>query len=87
MLIRILESIHQDTRPLDRRKNLSGPVSSSEQRMSGRMPLQEFRTAFGLPWWLRWSKNLPAMQETWVQSLGWQDSPGEGNGYPLQYCF
>ena len=54
MLIRILESIHQDTRPLDRRKNLSGPVSSSEQRMSGRMPLQEFRTAFGLPWWVRW---------------------------------
>ena len=25
-------------------------------------------------------KNLPAMQETWVQSLGW-----EGKGYPLQY--
>ena len=20
------------------------------------------------------------MQETWVQSLGWEDSPGEGNG-------
>ena len=30
-------------------------------------------------------KNLPAMQETWVQSLGWEDSPGEGKGYPLQY--
>ena len=30
-------------------------------------------------------KNLPAMQETWVQSLGREDSPGEGNGYPLQY--
>ena len=29
-------------------------------------------------------KNLPAMQETWVQSLGWEDSPGEGNGNPLQ---
>ena len=26
-------------------------------------------------------KNLPAMQETWVQSLGWEDPPGEGNGY------
>ena len=24
-------------------------------------------------------KNPPAVQETWVQS------PGEGNGYPLQY--
>ena len=30
-------------------------------------------------------KNLPAMQETWIQSLGWEDSPGEGNGYLLQY--
>ena len=30
-------------------------------------------------------RNPPAMQETRVQSLGWEDSPGEGNGYPLQY--
>ena len=30
-------------------------------------------------------KNLPAMQETRVQSLGQEDSPGEGNGYLLQY--
>ena len=29
--------------------------------------------------------NLPAMQETWVQPLGWEDFPGEGKGYPLQY--
>ena len=29
-------------------------------------------------------KNLPAM-EIWVQSLGWEDPPGEGNGNPLQY--
>ena len=27
-------------------------------------------------------KNL---QETQVRSLGWEDSPGEENGYPLQY--
>ena len=25
------------------------------------------------------------MQEKWVWSLGWEDSPGEGNGNPLQY--
>ena len=25
------------------------------------------------------------MQETWFQSLGWEDPPGEGNDYPLQY--
>ena len=28
-------------------------------------------------------KNFPAMQETWVQSLGLEDPPGEGNGNPL----
>ena len=40
-------------------------------------------------------KNLPAMQETWVRSLDWEDSSREGNlgdplentgvAYPLQY--
>ena len=30
-------------------------------------------------------KNLPAVWETQVQSLGWEDPPGEGNGNPLQY--
>ena len=30
-------------------------------------------------------KNPPAMQETWVRSLGGEDSPGEENDYPLQY--
>ena len=30
-------------------------------------------------------KNLPAMQETQVRSLSWEDHPREGNGYPLQY--
>ena len=29
-------------------------------------------------------KNLPAMWETQVQSLDLEDSPGEGNGNPLQ---
>ena len=31
-------------------------------------------------------KNLPAGWETWVWTLAWEDPPGEGNGYPLQYC-
>ena len=30
-------------------------------------------------------KNPPEMQETWVRTLGWEDSPGEGKVYPLQY--
>ena len=29
-------------------------------------------------------KNPPAVWETWVQSLGWEDSPGGGHGNPLQ---
>ena len=32
-------------------------------------------------------KNPPAMRETWVQSLGWEDSPGGGHGNPFQYSF
>ena len=33
-------------------------------------------------------KNPPAMQETWVPSLGWGRSPREGNGNPnnLRYA-
>ena len=30
-------------------------------------------------------KNLPAMRETWVQSLGLGRSPGGGNGNRLRY--
>ena len=30
-------------------------------------------------------KNLPTIQETWVQSLGREDPLEEGNGCPLQY--
>ena len=38
----------------------------------------------GFPKWLsRWL--LPAMQETQIRSLGRENSPGEGNGNPLQY--
>ena len=30
-------------------------------------------------------KRLSTMRETWVRSLGWEDSPGDGNGNLLQY--
>ena len=30
-------------------------------------------------------KNPPAMQEIWVQSLGWERSSGEGNGNLFQH--
>ena len=32
-------------------------------------------------------KTLPAMWETRLQSLGLEDSLGEGNSYPLQYTY
>ena len=32
----------------------------------------------GLPQWLRQLRNLPVMQETRVQSLGWEDALEEG---------
>ena len=30
-------------------------------------------------------KNWPAMWDTWVQSLGWEDPPEKGMASPLQY--
>ena len=30
-------------------------------------------------------RNPPAMQETWVESLGWEDPLEGGHGNPLQY--
>ena len=42
-------------------------------------------TPWRLPFIAQLVKNLPAMQETWIQSLGWEDPPGEGNCNPLQY--
>ena len=31
------------------------------------------------------SLNLPAIQKTPLRFWGWEDSTGEGKGYPLQY--
>ena len=31
-------------------------------------------------------KDLPAIQETWVQSLAWDDPLEKGKATPLQYC-
>ena len=46
--------------------------------MSALVALWPSHLAVGLPWWLRQSKTLPAMQETWVQSLGWEDPLEKG---------
>ena len=39
----------------------------------------------GLPLVAQLVKNPPAMQDTWIRSLAWEDPPGEGKGYPLLY--
>ena len=55
---------------------------------SGRSPREEMGYPIQFPWAslvAQLVKNLPAMRETWVQSLGLEDSPGEGKGYPVQY--
>ena len=33
---------------------------------------------YGLPWWLKMVNNPPAIRETWVQSLGWEEPLQEG---------
>ena len=41
----------------------------------------DFQSAHQAPWAslvAQLVKNLPAMWETWVQSLGWEDPPGKG---------
>ena len=50
------------------------------------------REGIGYPLQYSWAsqvaqlvKNPPAVQETMVQFLGWEDSPGAGHGNPLQY--
>ena len=42
------------------------------------------KTCRGFPWWLS-GKNLPANAGDMGSIPGWGRSPGEGNGYPLQY--
>ena len=40
----------------------------------------------GPPWWLSGKESAcQSMQEMQVRSLGWEDSPGGGNGNPPLY--
>ena len=59
------------------------------------MTLSMYRTMFmlcygrqGMSLVAQTVKNLPAVQETQVRSLGWEPGfPGEGTGNPLYYSF
>ena len=66
-------------------KNAGDP--SSIPRL-GRPPIE----GIGYPLQYSWAslvaqmlKSLPIAWETWVRSLGWEESPGERSNYPLQY--
>ena len=55
---------------------------------SGRSPGEGIRYPLQYSWTslvAQLVKNPAAIQETWVQSLGWEDSPGERKGYLLQH--
>ena len=69
-----------------------GKESACSAGDSGSTPGSGRSTAEGIGYPLQYSwaslvtqlvKNLPAMWETWVQSLGWERSPEEEKGYPL----
>ena len=48
-----------------------------EKNIFKRMCIYAKLSHFGLPWWLM-VKNLPAMRETWVGSLGQEDPLEKG---------
>ena len=64
-----------------------GPHVHQPDTLAGTPWVQtEFSSGPDLPKNLAWMiKDPPAMQETQVQSLGREDSPGGGHGNPLQY--
>ena len=65
----------------------AGKESTCNAGDPGSIPVSGRTTEEGIGYPLQYSwaslvaqlvKNLPAMRETWVQSLGWEDSLGEG---------
>ena len=61
------------------------PLCSNREKTLNKIQFREFWKVTGVSLMAQVVKNLPAMQETTVQSLDEEDSLGEGNGNPLQY--
>ena len=55
--------------------SLPPPPPSSSPFFSAFLPFLKFNCIlyWWFPWWLRWLKCPPAVQETWVRSLGQED--------------
>ena len=49
------------------------------------LPIHIYMNIYGAFLVAQMVKNMLAIQETQVRSLGWEDSLGEGNGNPLQF--
>ena len=64
---------------------LSDVLGRSQMQRETRGRKWEARRGNGASLIAQLVKNPPATQETWVRSLGWEDPPGEGKGYSLQY--
>ena len=62
------------------RINLSGKLESHQKGLNWNTPIMPRSSLVA-----QRLKRLPPMWETWVRSLGREDSPGEGNDNPLQY--
>ena len=76
--------------PLGLQTSLLSPVLARGQGIPPRTYCNSPRfihREMGFPGGTMWKIHLPVqeMQETWVQSLGQEDSPGVGNGNSLQY--
>ena len=72
----------------------AGKESACNARDPGSIPGlgRSAREGIGYPLQYSWAslvaqlvKNPPAMRETWVRTLGWEDPLAKGTGYPLQY--
>ena len=64
----------------------SGDIETRVQSPSGKDPLEEGMAPSSsiLAWRIPWTEETKDM---WVQFLGWEDSPGGGQGDPLQYSW
>ena len=61
------------------RRSPGGGMATHSSILTWRIPMDRWaKKMFGLPWRDQKVKNLPAMWETWVRSLSWEDSREKG---------
>ena len=80
--------------PVDQHRALSwDPCALAGSHQLSVLPLvvYMYTCMYGLPWWLRGKESLEMQETVWSAGdepfPGLGRSPGEGNGYPLQYSW